>query len=100
MTPMPSLHHARLAGLGLLAALILAAAPQAGAADQRRARDLVDRIRQPDPPAVSTTTTRMPVVVPMPRPQPPSMKMREPPPPRIGNCHSSHGWRTRQALGC
>ena len=70
---------------------------------------VVNRIRQADPTAVSTTTTPSPVGEPQERfpPKGPSVKPKEVPAPKIesekkpkGDCHPALGWRTKQALGC
>ncbi|OPY93445.1 MAG: hypothetical protein A4E73_00116 [Syntrophaceae bacterium PtaU1.Bin231] len=54
------------------------------AADSSKAKATVDRIRQPDPPQVSTTTKPSPVGQPVSDYKPPaasSLKVKEPPPP-------------------
>ncbi len=56
----------------------------AQAADLSTAKGTVDRIRQPDPPQVSTTTKQSPVGQPISDYKPPaapSLKIKEPPPP-------------------
>ena len=69
----------------LVAVLFLGlAAPTVQAADLSQAKDTVDRIRQPDPPQVSTTTKPSPVGQPVSDYKPPaarSLKVKEPPPP-------------------
>ena len=51
------------------------------AAEVSKAKDTVDRIRQADPPEVSTTTKKSPVGELTNRPKPPSMNIKEPPSP-------------------
>lgn len=52
-------------------------------ADQKKAQDVVDKIREADPPAVSTTTKSSTEGQKASeyRPKPPSSKTKEPPPP-------------------
>lgn len=55
-------------------------------ADLNKANETVNRIRQPDPPSVSTTTKPSPVGQPVSDYKPtaaPSLKIKEPPPPSV-----------------
>lgn len=98
----------KLVPLTALITAVLLVAGVAGAEEKKDkkldpAKNTVDRIRQADPPEVSTTTKPSPVGEPADRwkPKGPSVNPKEPPLPKPkADCHPSMGWRTRQALGC
>lgn len=98
----------RLGTIAVIATAVLLAAGAAGAEEKKGskldgAKNTVDRIREADPPGVSTTTKPSPLGQSTTdyKPTGPSVKPKEPPAPTVkGECHPSLGWRTRQALGC
>lgn len=71
-------------GLLLIATLLLGLQYDVSAAEKLdKARNVVDRVRQPDPPRVSSTTKPSPAGQPAReyRPAPSSLKIKEPPAP-------------------